>query len=120
MVLWIIFALLTAGVAAALLVPLARATPVVPAPRAGDVEVYRDQLEELDRDRAQGLIGEQEAEYARAEIGRRLLAAAGVDGAEKTLTAKAARHPVATAVVTSALKVQRDVCGLIAMFEKGE
>ncbi len=100
MVLWIILALLTAGVAAALLAPLARVATAMPAPRAGDVEVYRDQLAELDRDRAQGLIGGQEAEYARAEIGRRLLAAAEADHADRKLTAKAARHPVATAVVT--------------------
>jgi cytochrome c-type biogenesis protein CcmH len=100
MVLWIILALLTACVAAALLAPLARVASAMPAPRAGDVEVYRDQLAELDRDHAQGLIGEQEAEYARAEIGRRLLAAAETDRDDRKLTAKAARHPAATAIVT--------------------
>jgi cytochrome c-type biogenesis protein CcmH len=38
--------------------------------------VYRDQLQEVDRDRAAGLIGEVEAEAARVEVTRRLLAAA--------------------------------------------
>ena len=38
--------------------------------------VYRDQLAEIDRDVAAGLIGVSEAEAARVEIGRRLLAAA--------------------------------------------
>ena len=41
-----------------------------------DVAVYRDQLEEIDRDRSAGLIGEREAEAARVEVSRRLLAAA--------------------------------------------
>ncbi|MCJ9674507.1 c-type cytochrome biogenesis protein CcmI, partial [Neorhizobium sp. SHOUNA12B] len=77
MVLWIILAALTAAVAAILILPFARATKIASADRAGEVAVYRDQLAELDRDRAQGLIEPQEAEYARAEIGRRLLAAAG-------------------------------------------
>ena len=38
-----------------------------------DLEVYRDQLGEIDRDAARGLIGAAEAEQARAEIGRRIL-----------------------------------------------
>ena len=52
----------------------ARRTPL----RTGsDVAVYRDQLDEIERDRAAGLIGEREAEAARVEVSRRLLAAAG-------------------------------------------
>ena len=41
-----------------------------------DLVVYKDQLQEIDRDRAAGLIGEAEAETARLEVSRRLLAAA--------------------------------------------
>lgn len=40
-----------------------------------DVEVYRSQLAELDKEKDEGLIGEAEAEAARNEIARRLLAA---------------------------------------------
>ncbi len=40
-----------------------------------DIEVYRDQLRELERDAARGTLGPQEAEGARAEVARRLLAA---------------------------------------------
>jgi len=44
-------------------------------PRAAyDAEVYRDQLAELDREIARGVIEGDEAEAARAEIARRLLA----------------------------------------------
>ena len=63
--------------------PLSRGT----APQAGGSEatVYRDQLAEIDRDVAAGLIGVSEAEAARVEIGRRLLAAAD---AERDLPAR--------------------------------
>lgn len=40
-----------------------------------DVAVYRDQLRELDRDRARGTLTEEDAEAARTEVARRLLAA---------------------------------------------
>jgi cytochrome c-type biogenesis protein CcmH len=58
----------------AVLWPLARKPH---AERAGsDLFVYQDQLQEIDRDRGAGLIGEAEAEAARVEVSRRLLAAA--------------------------------------------
>ncbi len=73
MMLWFILALMTAVAIVAVLWPLARRTPL----RTGsDVAVYRDQLDEIERDRAAGLIGESEAEAARVEVSRRLLAAA--------------------------------------------
>ena len=50
-----------------------------------EAAVYKDQLAEIDRDVAAGLIGVSEAEAARVEIGRRLLAAA--DG-ERDLPAR--------------------------------
>lgn len=47
------------------------------APRAAhDLQVFRDQLRAVDRDLERGVLGEEEAEGARAEISRRLLAAA--------------------------------------------
>jgi cytochrome c-type biogenesis protein CcmI len=45
------------------------------APARHDMEVYRDQLAEVDRDLADGLVDEAQAEVARTEISRRLLAA---------------------------------------------
>lgn len=42
-----------------------------------DAELYRDQLTEVERDLARGTISAAEAEGARAEVSRRLLAAAG-------------------------------------------
>jgi cytochrome c-type biogenesis protein CcmH len=74
MILWIIFALMSTAAILAVLWPLARKPK---ASRAGsDLIVYQDQLEEIGRDRGAGLIGEAEAEAARIEVSRRLLAAA--------------------------------------------
>src|SRR3954452_4302184 len=74
MALWLLFGLMTAAAIFAVLWPLGR----VRTPQAGgnDVAVYRDQLDEIARDRATGLIGEAEAEAARVEVSRRLIAAA--------------------------------------------
>ncbi|MBB4241447.1 cytochrome c-type biogenesis protein CcmH [Rhizobium tropici] len=69
-------AVLTAVVGAVLLYPLLRGAKEAEDRRSGEAEVYRDQLGELERDLAGGLISAQEAGYARAEIGRRLIAAA--------------------------------------------
>jgi cytochrome c-type biogenesis protein CcmH len=77
MTLWIIFAVMTAAAVFAVLWPLGRKPQ---AARGGsDRLVYQDQLQEIDRDRAAGLIGEAEAESARVEISRRLLAAADTE-----------------------------------------
>jgi cytochrome c-type biogenesis protein CcmH len=75
MIFWILLAVMTAAVAAILLYPLLRGAAAADDGRAGEAAVYRDQLRELDRDLAGGLISTEEAEYARAEIGRRLIAA---------------------------------------------
>jgi cytochrome c-type biogenesis protein CcmH len=74
MILWCIFALMTAAAIFAVVWPLGRK----PGKLVGgsDLIVYKDQLHEIDRDRAAGLIGEAEAETARLEVSRRLLAAA--------------------------------------------
>lgn len=77
MLFWILSALLTVAVAVALLYPLLKGAAPAPVDDAGEAAVYRDQLKELERDKASGLISEEDAGYARAEIGRRLLAVSG-------------------------------------------
>jgi cytochrome c-type biogenesis protein CcmH len=72
--LWFIFAMMTAAAIFAVVWPLRRHGGPVSA--GNDVLVYRDQLEEIGRDRAAGSIGDAEAEAARVEVSRRLLAAA--------------------------------------------
>jgi cytochrome c-type biogenesis protein CcmH len=74
MILWLIFALMTLAAVFAVWWPLARRQKSV---RSGsDIAVYRDQLDEIDRDEAASLIGSVEAEAARVEVSRRLIAAA--------------------------------------------
>lgn len=73
MTLWFAMALMTAAAIFAVLWPLGRRR--APPPSGSDLAVYRDQLEEVDRDRAAGRIGEAEAIAARIEVSRRLLAA---------------------------------------------
>lgn len=75
MLFWIIIATLTAAIAVFLVRPLVRPDPVEALAGGSEDAVYRDQMSELERERASGLINSQEAENARAEIGRRLLAA---------------------------------------------
>ena len=75
MLFWVVAALLTLGASLAVLLPLAGRTAAGAADGAHDLEVYRDQLAELDRDAARGLIQPAEAGEARAEIARRILKA---------------------------------------------
>jgi cytochrome c-type biogenesis protein CcmH len=83
MTLWFVFALMTAAAIFAVLWPLSRRG----ADRGGsDIAVYRDQLEEITRDHSAGLIGEAEAEAAKVEVSRRLLAAADAAEAEKSVS----------------------------------
>jgi cytochrome c-type biogenesis protein CcmH len=77
---WLVLALMTAAAILAVLWPLSRARMVVSGD--GGVAVYRDQLTEIERDRAAGRIGEAEAEAARIEVSRRLLAAAETNPAD--------------------------------------
>jgi cytochrome c-type biogenesis protein CcmH len=88
MLFWILVAFLTAAVAAALLLPLLRRPAAAPGGASHDVEVYRDQLEELKRDEASGLIGGTEAELARAEVARRLIAASKAEEKERKAPAE--------------------------------
>lgn len=79
MSLYLILALMTAIAIFAVLWPLSRESQTGD-PDGQDVAVYRDQLDEIERDRKSGLIGDSEADAARVEISRRLLAAADATG----------------------------------------
>jgi cytochrome c-type biogenesis protein CcmH len=73
MTLWISFALLTIIVLACLLRPLLRRISSEYAPAECDLAVYKDQLVELDREVADGLLDADLAAAARTEIQRRIL-----------------------------------------------
>ncbi len=97
--LFVIVMALVAG--AALLLPLLRTRATHDRRADYDLEVYRDQLAELERDLARGVIGEGEAKAARAEIGRRILAASQ----DETVTAPSSppvARPLAIAIAAAA------------------
>lgn len=98
MVFWILVAVLTAAVAALLILPLLKGA-ARPAGARNDSAVYRDQLQEVDRDLASGLITAEEAQFARAEVGRRLLAASREADAAGAAGPSATRNRIAQAVV---------------------
>jgi cytochrome c-type biogenesis protein CcmH len=79
MVLWILFAVMTAAAVTAVLWPFGRKPTHLQG--GNDRLVYQDQLAEIDRDHIAGLIGDAEADSARVEMSRRLLAAADADAA---------------------------------------
>lgn len=101
MLFWIIAAALTLAASLSVLLPLAGGASRRTAGGSPDIEVYRDQLAELDRDLGRGLIQPAEAEQARAEIGRRLLRAdaAVADGATARRDATALKLISAAAVL---------------------
>ena len=77
MLFWILAAALTAVVVLIIVPPLfkaSRADAGAPTRGAYDLEVYRDQLAELERDRTRGLITDAQVGAAKAEIARRMLA----------------------------------------------
>ncbi|HET7446452.1 MAG TPA: c-type cytochrome biogenesis protein CcmI [Methyloceanibacter sp.] len=105
MLLWIVLGCLTAIVLLVLLRPLASTGANDIAPEAFDAAVYRDQLGEIESDRARGLIGEAEAEAARLEIARRLLRADSKERASDRAAKSSSAKIVATLVVALALPV---------------
>ncbi len=72
---WIVAGGLTLAVSLILGLALLRGRIGDAPPAAYDLQVYRDQLKEVDRDQARGVISEAEAERLRAEVSRRVLAA---------------------------------------------
>jgi cytochrome c-type biogenesis protein CcmH len=72
---WLIAALLTLAATLAVLLPLTRRKQAFLPAEKNDLEVYRDQLREVEADAARGMIDAQSAEQARIEISRRILSA---------------------------------------------
>jgi cytochrome c-type biogenesis protein CcmH len=79
MVIWVILLAMTAAAVMAVLWPLSRHYAV--ARQADpDTQFYREQIAEIERDQARGVLLPSEAEAAKAEAGRRLLRATGLHG----------------------------------------
>ncbi len=110
---WMIAGLLAAIVAMALVLPLAlRRRAALPDAAAHDRAVYRDQLAEVERDRASGLLGEDAAAAARLEIQRRILRTDRQAGAAPAVEDPAAAGPSTFLAALLALLVPAAALGL--------
>ena len=74
-----LLALLTTATVGVLLIPLLRSRTTSAGRREGELAIYRDQLAEVERERAAGTISDSDATSARTEIERRILAAGEAD-----------------------------------------
>ena len=97
MLFWLATGGLALSAVAILLAPLVRPPRDAAARADYDIEIYRDQLDELERDRARGLIDGANAEAARREIGRKLLAADATR--QEPPPSRSGRHHAIIAVV---------------------
>jgi cytochrome c-type biogenesis protein CcmH len=73
MIFWLVCAILTLAVTALMVMPLLRPKDI--GDDNPDIAIYRAQLDEIDRDLERDLLAPDEAERARTEVARRLLAA---------------------------------------------
>lgn len=78
---------------------------------ASDVRVYRDQLSEIDRDLARGVLSQTEAERVRTEVARRLL-----DADRKAQAAAATETAAGPSRVTAAVLVVAVLGGAGALY----
>lgn len=75
MTFWVVVTVIALAITGLLVLALLRVRPEEEPPAAYDLRVYRDQLKDVDRDMARGVIGKEDAERLRAEVSRRILAA---------------------------------------------
>ncbi len=90
MLLWLILSVLTGVVVLVVAWPLLRSQSrdvALPPAGAGSLNVYKDQLAEIDGDLARGAIGKAETEAAKIELSRRLLAQAAREPVKKAKSA---------------------------------
>ena len=121
MPLWPVLIVLTGLVVIIVAWPLFRARALGDASDhagVGQLNVYKDQLAEIDRDLERGVIGDTEAEEARIELSRRMLSAAVPANANRSLagrkTAMLAGHGVVKAAVITSIPLI--AIGLYASF----
>ena len=102
---WIAISALTLATLAILLWPLLRRQRIEGTRADYDLTVYRDQLDEIERDLGRGLLNEDEANAAKREIRRRVIAAevndsiVGVAGKSPVLAVTVAAVIVTTGIV---------------------
>ena len=76
MIFWALSALITAGTLVLILRPILETRPKTGSGSDANIEIYRDQLAEIERDKERGILSDDEAASAELEVSRRLLTAA--------------------------------------------
>ncbi len=114
MTFWIICGALALVVTALLAMAIVRGRREEEPPVAYDLRVYRDQLKEVDRDLARGVVAPEDAERTKAEISRRILTA---DAALKAAEAsgKPSNGPAPLVAGVSALAL---LAGSLALYAR--
>ena len=96
---WIAIALVLLATVVAIAIPVLNAKPPESAAQDYDLAVFTDQMKELERDQARGLINAEEYKAARTEIGRRILAAQRAEDGTARKTAGGRGNAIAAVVV---------------------
>lgn len=105
MTFWITAIGLTLITAVFLLLALLRGRAGEISPAAFDLQVYRDQLAEVDRDLARGVISAEDADRVRTEVSRRILTADAQVQAEQSGTARRDPRPMFTGLALGLLMI---------------
>ncbi|MDE4304300.1 c-type cytochrome biogenesis protein CcmI [Phaeobacter gallaeciensis] len=106
MVFWILIAFMALAIAGLMALVLLRSRATGEPPAAYDLRVYRQQLRDVDKDLARGVINEADAGRIRTEVSRRILAA----DAQLQVQTEGARQPrMATRAV--AVIIVLGICG---------
>ncbi len=113
MVFWIPAGVITILAILWVIIPLLKREKSTPAARASyDVQVFKDQLKEIDSDEARGVITPAEAVRIRTEVSRRLLAAAKEEEAE----APAPNAPQTATYGLAAVVVAASILGGLGLY----
>ena len=114
MTFWLIAAAAALLTAALLVLALLRGGRSQVPPAAYDLQVYRDQLKEVEKDLARGVVSKEDAERVRLEVSRRILEA------DRALAKgdAAGRAPRAASVVAGALAVALVGGGALMLYQR--
>lgn len=119
MIFWLLILLMALGVSAVIARAVLRGRTGDISPVAYDLQIYRDQLKEVERDLARGVLSKDEAERLKTEVSRRILAAdaqarmGGESGGQPQAGSQVLVGVLVLALVGGAVFVYSQVGGLV-------